>query len=603
MPFNVNIFNKELIPVQGDYTTYNIALTSDIPDLTPYATVSQLNVQASRFINYLPLSGGTLTGSLTAQNVIMQGLTARGNIALVGSISGTNSTVSFNTAKVTQPGGFGAGSSTVAGPNAAGFGLNTYVGSEGGYAAGSQTSVGYGVPYSSISNSGGGLWQITTVGGNFFNSTDVGMLLRAVITDDTGGEATPTFVLCEIQSVITSTVIVVRVINGTMVTSSKGYLVHAKFNSNPGGFGATALGFQTVSIGDGSFSTGMLTAASGLRAVAMGYQTKAYGDQSMALGNNTIARANNSVAVGYATLARGDQAYAEGNDTRALGNNSHTEGYQTSAFGNESHAEGFRTQANAFASHAEGIETIAGGIASHAAGVNAQALQDYTYAWSDGNLWTAGSTAKTTRTGQFMVSASGGVFIPGNVGIGTDNNTYALSVTGITVLNTLTANNITVTDTLSVFGTTYFVNTSTINYVTAISSTSAFLDEVYTKSLTAEKALIYNQPYVKSDAFIANTGFVIADTSTNRIFSSSDNGKCITFSNTTPVTASLPAGLPVGFNALLLQINTGQVFVSAGPGVTVNSDGGKRKIASQHSSASLISYAADTFNLAGNLTT
>ena len=59
----------------------------------------------------------------------------------------------------------------------------------------------------------------------------------------------------------------------------------------------------------------------------------------------------------------------------------------------------------------------------------------------------------------------------------------------------------------------------------------------------------------------------------------------------------------MGFNALLLQINTGQVFVSAGPGVTVNSDGGKRKIASQHSSASLISYAADTFNLAGNLTT
>ena len=58
----------------------------------------------------------------------------------------------------------------------------------------------------------------------------------------------------------------------------------------------------------------------------------------------------------------------------------------------------------------------------------------------------------------------------------------------------------------------------------------------------------------------------------------------------------------MGFNALLLQINTGQVFVSAGPGVAVNSDEGKRKIASQHSSASLISYAANTFNLAGNLT-
>ena len=110
-------------------------------------------------------------------------------------------------------------------------------------------------------------------------------------------------------------------------------------------------------------------------------------------------------------------------------------------------------------------------------------------------------------------------------------------------------------------------------------------------------------PTVSAGAYTVSSNFVIADTGTSRIFSSSDNGKCITFSNTTPVTASVPAGLPVGFNALLLQINTGQVFVSAGPGVTINSDGGKRKIASQHSTASLISYASNTFNLAGNLTT
>jgi hypothetical protein len=101
---------------------------------------------------------------------------------------------------------------------------------------------------------------------------------------------------------------------------------------------------------------------------------------------------------------------------------------------------------------------------------------------------------------------------------------------------------------------------------------------------------------------VANTGFVIADTSTSRIFTNTDNGKCITFSNTSPITASLPAGLPVGFNVMLIQINTGQVYLSAGTGVTINSDGGKRKIASQHSAASLISYAANTFNLAGNLT-
>jgi hypothetical protein len=107
---------------------------------------------------------------------------------------------------------------------------------------------------------------------------------------------------------------------------------------------------------------------------------------------------------------------------------------------------------------------------------------------------------------------------------------------------------------------------------------------------------------INSNAYVANTGFVIADTSTSRIFTNTDNGKCITFSNTSPITASLPAGLPIGFNVMLIQINTGQVYLSAGTGVTINSDGGKRKIASQHSAASLISYAANTFNLAGNLT-
>ena len=108
---------------------------------------------------------------------------------------------------------------------------------------------------------------------------------------------------------------------------------------------------------------------------------------------------------------------------------------------------------------------------------------------------------------------------------------------------------------------------------------------------------------INSNAYVANTGFVIADTGTSRVFTNTDNGKCITFSNTTPITASLPAGLPVGFNVMLIQINTGQVYLSAGAGVTINSDGGKRNIASQHSAASLISYAANTFNLAGNLST
>jgi hypothetical protein len=51
----------------------------------------------------------------------------------------------------------------------------------------------------------------------------------------------------------------------------------------------------------------------------------------------------------------------------------------------------------------------------------------------------------------------------------------------------------------------------------------------------------------------------------------------------------------------MIQINTGQVTLSAGPGVTINSDGAKRKIAGQHSSASIISYAENVYNFSGNL--
>jgi hypothetical protein len=108
-------------------------------------------------------------------------------------------------------------------------------------------------------------------------------------------------------------------------------------------------------------------------------------------------------------------------------------------------------------------------------------------------------------------------------------------------------------------------------------------------------------PAVSAGAYTVTSSFVTTDTGTSKIVSLSDNGKCITFSNTTPITASVPAGLPVGFNTLLIQINTGQVFVSAGPGVTINSVNSARKISSQHGTASLISYSPNIFNLAGSI--
>jgi len=161
-----------------------------------------------------------------------------------------------------------------------------------------------------------------------------------------------------------------------------------------------------------SFNQG---SATGLYSFAEG-SGKAFGDYSHAEGVNTIAS-------GYAS-------HAEGNFTVASGSHSHAEGDSAIASGLASHAEGDSAIASGYASHAEGDSAIASGYASHAAGYRATAAQDYTYAWSDGNLGTVTQNISTTRSGQYMVSATGGIVLHNRVGIGTDNNQNALTVVG-----------------------------------------------------------------------------------------------------------------------------------------------------------------------------
>jgi len=172
-------------------------------------------------------------------------------------------------------------------------------------------------------------------------------------------------------------------------------------------------------------------------------QGSATGNYSFAIGSG-IASGTNSHAEGFNTVASGFYSHAEGNQTRALnaqthaegynseasGETSHAEGSSTIASGANSHAEGSSTIASGHASHSEGFLTVAAGAGSHAEGFAATAGHDWTYIWSDGNLGTITQNISTTKTGQYMVSASGGVFIPGKVGIGTDSVANALTVVG-----------------------------------------------------------------------------------------------------------------------------------------------------------------------------
>ena len=173
----------------------------------------------------------------------------------------------------------------------------------------------------------------------------------------------------------------------------------------------------TSNIGSGK---GWLQNGSGWESHAEGYECVASGWRS-------------SHAEGVQTLASGYNAsHAEGYQTTASGQfGSHAEGQNTTAYGDSSHAEGYQTVAYGLYSHAEGRSTAAYGTNSHAAGTAAIALLNYSYAWADGNLGSMSSPQiSSTRAGQYMVSATNGVFIPGKVGIGTDSLGNALTVVG-----------------------------------------------------------------------------------------------------------------------------------------------------------------------------
>lgn len=190
-----------------------------------------------------------------------------------------------------------------------------------------------------------------------------------------------------------------------------------------------AEGVTTIASGSASHAEGFFTRATGRYSHAEGINTEASGnDGSHAEGSGTIASGTHSHAEGESSIASGSYSHAEGDSTLAQGPGSHAEGTETQALAADSHAEGNQTVAGAAYTHAEGQLTQARRIGSHAGGFRATTAHNYSYAWSGDSTLT--TNISTTRTGQYMVSAPGGVFIPGNVGIGTDSIANALTVAG-----------------------------------------------------------------------------------------------------------------------------------------------------------------------------
>lgn len=100
------------------------------------------------------------------------------------------------------------------------------------------------------------------------------------------------------------------------------YSFASGLNTRAQGFGATATGRGTEGFGSYSFASGFFSNADGNYSTAMGFNTDALGLGSTALGYSTDAEENYSFAAGYFSEAQAIYSVALGNTTRAQSHSS-----------------------------------------------------------------------------------------------------------------------------------------------------------------------------------------------------------------------------------------------------------------------------------------
>jgi hypothetical protein len=218
---------------------------------------------------------------------------------------------------------------------------------------------------------------------------------------------------------------------------------------------------------------------------------------------------------------------------------------------------------------------------------------------STGTVTYAPTLASSSVTGvasfgnEFVVSAVGAVGLTSN---------YVKSVNGVTGAVGITAgSNITITQS----GLTFTISSSGGMTSTVANTFSAL--QTFTAGITAN-ALYVSTGATFAGAVSSDTGYRVSSsavntqTGTSYSLTASDNGKIITMNNGATSTVTIIGGLPVGFNATIIQLGAGSVGFTSASGVTLNSFASSLNMAGQHGAAAVISYATNIFNLSGTLT-
>jgi hypothetical protein len=124
-------------------------------------------------------------------------------------------------------------------------------------------------------------------------------------------------------------------------------------------------------------------------------------------------------------------------------------------------------------------------------------------------------------------------------------------------------------------GTSNFIYTGSGVYASGVEATS------YTTNLDSVNS-------------VASSGYTLLNT---------DNGRTVLFTNEAPIAVQVPPGLSPGFNCTLIQSTvSGQLTLTSGTGVAINSAYAAIKTTTRYSVAGLIGIASDAYILTGDIT-
>ena len=181
------------------------------------------------------------------------------------------------------------------------------------------------------------------------------------------------------------------------------------------GIQAMAFNYESYAIGGYSIALGMESWATNFASLSMGYNSKALNYQSTAIGQSSFASGffaltfgASSIATGYSSIAIGRESLASGTDSIALGVRSQARGAESITFGYESIAEATNAIAFGEGSHAKNSGTTV--FAFH--GIS---FQDYQTVFGKynaeetGALLIGGGTSDTNRKNIFKVDWDGNV--------------------------------------------------------------------------------------------------------------------------------------------------------------------------------------------------